>query len=109
MLKIDSFKQAEWTVLPREGCHNVRYKALQQFPGFELAMLKFEPDGTIDEHPADIEIDVLCLEGEGMISMGDEQAPFKAGQRLRWVAGINHRLWTTDSSMVTLMVEHVKA
>jgi len=98
MLKIDSFKQAEWTVLPREGCHNVRYKALQQFPGFELAMLKFEPDGTID---------VLCLEGEGMISMGDEQAPFKAGQRLRWVAGINHRLWTTDSSMVTLMVEHV--
>lgn len=71
-----------------------------------LAMLRFDPDGTIDEHPADIAIDVICLEGEGMVSVGDESAPLKAGQRVLWPVGVNHRLWTTEHTMLTLMVEH---
>ena len=108
MLKVESFQRPDWTDLPQEGCHNVRFKALQRFPDFALAMLKFEADGTIHEHPADFDIDVYCLKGEGIVSMGNEQAPINAGQRVRWIAGINHRLWTIDSPMITLMVEHDK-
>lgn len=108
MLKVESFQRPDWTDLPFEGCHNVRSKSLQRFPDFALAMLKFEPDGTIHEHPADFDIDVYCLEGEGMVSMGDEQAPIKAGERVRWLAGHNHQLWTIGSPMITLMIEHEK-
>ena len=106
MLKIEAFQRPDWTPLPFDGCNNVSAKALQRFPHIAFAMLRFEPNGNIHEHPAEIEIDVYCLEGEGMVSVGDEQAPFKAGQRVRWMAGVNHKLWTTDNHMVTLMVEH---
>lgn len=109
MLKVESFQRPDWTDLPYEECHNVSFKALQRLPDFALAMLKFEPGGTIHEHPADYDIDVYCLEGEGMVSMGNEQAPIKAGERIRWLAGLNHQLWTLDSTMITLMVEHEKA
>ena len=108
MLKVESFKRPDWTEFIHAGCHNVSFKALQQLPDFALAMLKIEAHGTIHEHPADYDIDVYCLEGEGMVSMGDEEAPIKAGDRIRWLAGINHQLWTLDSPMITLMVEYEK-
>lgn len=105
-LDIQPIQHDGWTPLPAEGCRNVYVKMLLKLDHLGLAMLRFEPDGTIHEHPAQIEIDVICLEGEGWVSMGDEQAPLKAGQRIRWAAGIPHRLWTTETSMLTLMVEH---
>jgi hypothetical protein len=41
-----------------------------------------------------------------MTSVGDEQAPIHAGERVHWPAEVPHRLWTGDSEMVTLMIEH---
>ena len=70
-------------------------------------MLRFRKNATIHEHPADIEIDVICLEGEGFTSVSGERAPFHAGQRVRWPAGQPHRLWTEETEMITLMVEHL--
>jgi hypothetical protein len=35
-----------------------------------------------------------------------ETAPLEEGQQARWPKGIPHRLWTEDSTMTTLMVEH---
>jgi quercetin dioxygenase-like cupin family protein len=69
-------------------------------------MLRFAPGGTIHEHPADIDIDVVCLEGSGFTSVDGEAAPLAAGQKVRWPAGHPHRLWTEDSPLTTLMVEH---
>lgn len=108
-LKIESIQRNEWTPLPHEGCRNVMVKLLMKLDHLGLAMLRFEPNGTIHPHPAVIDIDIICLEGAGMVSVGDEQAAFKAGQRIRWPAGLVHCLWTADSSMVTLMVEHYPA
>jgi quercetin dioxygenase-like cupin family protein len=88
------------------GCINVDGKVLLIQPELELAMLRFEPHGTIHEHAAAFEIDVVCLEGEGYTSIDGEVATFKAGQMVRWPALKQHRLWTGDSSMQTLMVEH---
>jgi quercetin dioxygenase-like cupin family protein len=65
------------------------------------------PEATIDEHAASHEIDVICLEGEGFVSIEDRVNSFAAGQWLTWPAGRVHRLWTADRGMITLMVERL--
>ena len=91
--------------MPRPGCSNVQVKVLLRADDVFLALLRFAPDGTIDEHAADHEIDVICLEGRGRTSVGETALDLRAGERVRWPAGGQHRLWTEDSMMVTLMVE----
>lgn len=105
-LKIESWNRPEWTPLRYEGCVNVAAKGLGHFEGGSLAMLRFAPQGTVHEHPAPFPVDVFCLEGSGMTSVSGEMAPIQAGQRVRWPAGEPHRLWTEDSEMMTLMLEH---
>jgi quercetin dioxygenase-like cupin family protein len=56
-------------------------------------MLKFEGQGTIDEHTAPYEIHVVCLEGEGYISIEDRIWAYRPGLSLAWAAGRLHRLW----------------
>lgn len=75
--------------------------------GLAVAMLRFAPEATIDEHAADFDVDVVCLDGEGFISVEDRVNTFAAGQWLTWPAGRVHRLWTADRGMITLMVEHL--
>ncbi len=110
-VQIDSFKRPEWTPLPFDGCINVMSKALfqPQNSNISLAMLKFAENGTVHEHPADWLIEVCCLEGKGFTSVGGEVAAIKAGERVQWPAGIPHRLWTENSTMITLMIEHTSA
>ena len=73
-----------------------------------LALLRFGSRGTIHEHPADHDIDVVCLEGSGYASVEDEIAELHAGQLVRWPRLRLHRLWTGDAQMLTLMVEHLR-
>ena len=103
---VTPFQRAEWRPLPFDGCVNVESRALLRAERVFLAQLRFGPHGTIHEHPADIAIDVVCLEGSGFTSVDGEAAPIAAGQKVRWPAGRPHRLWTEDDSMLTLMVEH---
>jgi len=98
--------RSEWRPLPFAGCINVESKALLRLPQLSIAMLRFQPGGTIHEHAAAIDIDVICLEGQGLTSLDGRSAPIQAGEQVRWPAGIPHRLWTTGSGMTTLMVEH---
>ncbi len=107
VLEVLPAKQTDWKLLPDEGCVNVRYKPLLKQEHLALAMLYFDKKATIHEHSADFDVDVVCLEGAGFTSVGKEQAPLFAGDRVRWPSGKLHRLWTTDSEMITLMVEHV--
>jgi hypothetical protein len=41
-----------------------------------------------------------------MISVGGIAAELHASEKVRWPAGLAHRLWAEDSQMITLMVEH---
>ena len=99
--------RAEWSPVPRPGSANVASRLLMAEAGLALALLKFDPEGTIDEHAAGHEIDVFCLEGEGFISIEHRVCAFLSGDTLRWPAGRVHRLWTGDKAMITLMVEHL--
>lgn len=102
------FNRPVWTPLPYEGCIHVMAKGLfKDGDKLSMAMLKFEENGTIHEHPADFVIEVCCLEGEGFTSVGGEVSPIKAGERIQWPAGIPHRLWTENTTMITLMVERL--
>ena len=105
-LEVQSWNRPEWTPLPYDGCINVEAKGLGHLVWGSMAMLRFAPFGTIHEHPAPFPVDVFCLEGAGMTSVSGEKASICAGQRVHWPAGEPHRLWTEDSEMVTLMVEH---
>lgn len=48
---------------------------------------------------------MICLAGEGFVSVGNESSRFRGGDRVVWPAGVNHRLWTEGAEMETLMVE----
>jgi quercetin dioxygenase-like cupin family protein len=72
--------------------------------GIGSANLRFSPNATIDEHSAPFEVDVICIAGEGFVSVGEQCSPFQAGQRIVWPPGINHRLWTENAEMETMMV-----
>jgi quercetin dioxygenase-like cupin family protein len=97
---------ADWRPLPFDGCRNVAGKVLLRLPHLTIALLHFQAGATIHEHSAAIDIDVICLEGSGITSVGEESAFLQSGQQIRWPAGISHRLWTEDSEMLTMMVEH---
>ena len=106
---VTNVKQADWAPFLHEGCVNVEYKSYLHRNGrVAIASLKFGKHATIHEHPADINVDVICLEGEGFTSVGNEQTPIQAGQRVHWPAGQPHRLWTEETEMITLMVEHLQ-
>jgi quercetin dioxygenase-like cupin family protein len=98
----------EWEPLPRPGCRNVQGKVLLREPSLGLALLGFGVRATIDEHSTDHDVDVICLEGSGFVSVAGVVAPFRAGERIRWPAGLDHCLWTEDGTMQTLMVEHLR-
>ena len=96
----------EWSPLPYAGCVGVMGKVLvREEDIFFVAMLRFDPDGTVHEHSGETDTIVVCIEGEGFTSIADEKAPISAGHYVRWPKGVPHRLWTEGSTMVTLMVE----
>jgi quercetin dioxygenase-like cupin family protein len=80
-------------------------KVLVRGDDFFIAMLRFEPDGTVHEHPGPTDTYVMCIEGEGWTSVAGECAQIRAGELVRWPKDVPHRLWTERTQMTTLMYE----
>jgi quercetin dioxygenase-like cupin family protein len=95
----------EWSPLPGEGVVGVVGKVLLREDDFFVAMLRFSAHATIHEHPGANDTLVVCVDGEGFTSVGEETAPLLANERAFWPANVPHRLWTEDATMTTLMVE----
>ena len=74
---------------------------------FFLAMLRFQPGGTIHEHPGPQDTFVACIDGAGWTSVAGERAQIQAGQVVRWPKDVPHRLWTKETTMTTLMLERM--
>jgi quercetin dioxygenase-like cupin family protein len=106
-MMIEQMPRPHWEPLPRQGIVGVAGRVFLKRAGIAVANLRFLPNASIDEHSASIEIDVICISGEGFVSVGKEVSPFRAGERVVWPAGVNHRLWTQHSEMETLMVERL--
>jgi quercetin dioxygenase-like cupin family protein len=104
-VEVRQFPRAEWSAMPAEGATGVESRALLHDGGLFVAELRFAEHATIHEHPSPNQIVALCLEGEGFTSVGVETAPIRAGEQAQWPPNVPHRLWTEDSTMVTLMIE----
>lgn len=103
--EVRPFPRPDWSPLPYDGCVGVEGKVLVREDDFFVAMLRFEPGGTIHEHPGPNDTIVACIEGEGMTSVAGVEATLRAGEQVRWPRDVPHRLWATSSRMVTLMIE----
>jgi quercetin dioxygenase-like cupin family protein len=95
----------EWSPLPGEGHVGVEGKVLVREDGFFIALLRFAPHATVHEHPGASDTLVVCIDGEGLTSVGSESARLRESERAFWPAGVPHRLWTEETTMTTLMVE----
>lgn len=61
--------KSAWKPLPREGSVGVEFRVLLQRKDLVLANLRFAEHSTIDEHSAAFDIDVICLTGNGYVSV----------------------------------------
>ena len=73
---------------------------------FFVAQLRFSANAAIAEHPGPRDAIVVCIEGEGFTSVAGETVRLSEGQQVRWPRDVVHGLWTEDSTMTTLMIEH---
>jgi quercetin dioxygenase-like cupin family protein len=103
---IRPFPRPGWDPLPGDGVVGVVGRVLVREESFFVAQLRFAERASISPHPGERDTIVVCIEGEGFTSVGDEALPLREGQQVRWPRGIVHGLWTEDSTMTTLMVEH---
>jgi quercetin dioxygenase-like cupin family protein len=104
-MMIEQMPRPHWEPIARQGTVGVTGRVMLKRAGIAIANLRFSPNATIDEHSAPFEVDVICIAGEGFVSVGNESSRFRAGERVVWPAGVNHRLWTQDTEMETVMVE----
>lgn len=82
-------------------------KVLVREWGFFIAMLRFEHNATIHEHPGVNDTVVMCIDGEGWTSVADVRTQIRAGELVRWPKEVPHRLWTENAQMTTLMFERL--
>lgn len=104
---IEQMPRPHWEPLTRAGAVGVTGRVLLKRAGVAIANLRFASNASIDEHSAPIEIDVICISGAGFVSVGNDVFPLRAGERVVWPAGVNHRLWTEGAEMETVMVERI--
>ena len=72
-----------------------------------VVQLRFEIHASTDEHAVGWDIDVMCLEGEGNTVIDGQAEALRSDQWVHWPAGKPHRLFTENTTMITLMLEHV--
>ncbi|MBA2641432.1 MAG: hypothetical protein H0U82_00730 [Actinobacteria bacterium] len=61
---IRPFPRPDWSPLPFDGCVGVVGKVLVREDDFFVAMLRFDPGGTIHEHPGENDTIVVCIDGK---------------------------------------------
>ncbi len=66
------------------GSVGVDGKVLVREADFFIAVLRFRPHATVHEHPGANDTLVVCLEGEGLTSVGDVTTPLRESERAFW-------------------------
>jgi quercetin dioxygenase-like cupin family protein len=106
---VRSFRRPDWEPVPYEGCVNVEGRVIHFDDTIGLAVLRFGEHGKINQHAGPDDTLVSCLEGRGYTSVDGEVSTLESGQWVSWPAGVEHGLWTEDSTMTTLMCERPAA
>ena len=101
---IRPFPRLGWDPLPDSV--GIVGRVLVREEDFFVAQLRFSEHAAITEHAGERDAIVVCIEGEGFTSVAGERAELREGQQVRWPRDIPHGLWTENSTMTTLMIEH---
>ena len=104
---IRPFPRLGWDPLPAEGVVRVTGRVLVREETCFVAQLRFAEHANIHPHAGEQDTIVVCIEGAGFTSVGDETAPLREGEQVRWPRGVVHGLWTEASTMSTLMIERL--
>jgi len=102
-----TFPKPEWHLLPKEGCVGVEARVCLVDKRSVVAMLRLGEHANTDVHPAPYDIHVLCIEGSGFATCGGEVAELQSGESVLWPKGREHNIYTENSTMTTVMIEHV--
>jgi quercetin dioxygenase-like cupin family protein len=102
---IRPFPRPGWDALPN-SVGIVGRVVVHEDDFFFVAQLRFSKHASITEHAGERDTIVVCLDGEGFTSVAGETTRLREGQQVRWPRGVVHGLWTEDTTMTTLMVEH---
>ena len=106
-MKKRPFPRPDWGALPNDGAIHIEGKVLLRDRRALVAMLRFAEHAGFEAHAAPWDCHVMCLEGSGFVLVGDEMSELRAGESVLWPKDMLHRLWTENSTMTTLMLEHV--
>ena len=106
-MQINPFPQPEWLPKRNDAAVGIDVKVLLQDKRLLVAQLRFAAHASFEAHDAPWDCHVMCLEGSGHVRVGDETARLAAGQSVLWPKAVVHQLWTDDSTMITLMIEHL--
>ena len=106
-LKPQAIPVPTWTPVDRPGVRGVEALVLHRDASLLVVILRFGASATIDEHSAPWDIDVVCLEGRGWVSIGSDSAELSAGKGVHFPQGSLHRLWTNSQEMRTLVLERL--
>lgn len=77
-LDIRPFPRLGWDPLPGEGVVGVTGRVLVREEMFFVAQLRFAERAKIHPHAGEQDAIVVCIEGEGFTSVGDESAGRRA-------------------------------
>ena len=102
-----AFPKPDWHILPKEGCHGVEARVCLVDKRSVVATLRLDKRSNTDVHPAPYDIHVLCIDGSGFAMSGGEVATISSGESVLWPKGEEHNIYTEESPMTTIMVEHV--
>ncbi len=101
------FPRPEWSPLPADKGTNTDGRVLLVDRRAVVADLRLAPNAATDIHAAPYDIHMICLAGSGFTMCDGETQPICAGQTVLWPEGLVHNVSTEDSSMETIMLEHV--
>jgi len=102
-----AFPVPKWETLPRTGCAGVEARVCLKDSRAVVATLRLSEHANIDIHTAPYDIHVLCIEGSGFVTCGEEVAELKSGESVLWPKDVEHNIYTENSRMQTIMLEHV--
>jgi len=106
-MKTTPFPRPDWHIFPKEGCVGVEARVCLVDRRSVLAMLRLGENSHTDVHSAPYDIHVLCMQGSGFASSGDQVTEIKAGESVLWPKGEPHNIFTKGTTMETVMLEYV--
>lgn len=90
------------TPVRRAGCTGMQMIPISHGETWDATALFFSPHASSDDHAAPFDESLVVTQGQGWVSLGDDIAAVRAGDKLAIPRNTFHRYWTGDESMAAI-------